>query len=340
MNEVNEVEVKEKGKKPEKKPRGLKKSLMPKSGFRASLTALICASLPLAAVLTAAMMTVFEADVQYFKANAAMPAAFRAAEIILCAAAFLIPFAMTNDDLPQRAGSPDPVTVFAALAAAIFLAALAVTDVRAVIERRSDITQSLLSADATGFAHRLNIVTVPCVAAAAVSCVYFVVTAIRPSARKLRGWLGIGVPAFFIFRLLMLYYDTSAPINSPVKILDQLAGAAALLFSVGNLRAVVSASRPRFFYRWGAITVLLMLPSAVSQIVYMAADGTAKSVSGFYPFVQLAFALYAAARVISSLFAREPLIPDPVDVQSVPTVDGAATDTPDTPDVPEEESAQ
>jgi len=63
--------------------------------------------------------------------------------------------------------------------------------------------------------------------------------------------------------------------------------------------------------------VLLMLPSAISQTVFFVSSSSEGSPVRFYALFELAFSLYAAARLVSSLFAKSELIPEPVDPENV-----------------------
>lgn len=313
---------------PEKKNNKQKKvkkeldiSVVPFHIYRAVAVCIMICACALTVVRTLSLAGDFDPDIQYFRVGAALPMIFRVAAIALTVCAFVLPLLVSKKKLPDSAcTNSNPATALTALLAALALAAATVVEVRTIIQNRSQAVVPFAAEQ--GFTQRLNTISVPLAIFAAIAAIYLVMCALETKVpAKVRVAVGFGAVAFFVCRLLALYYDTSSPINSPIKMLDQLSYAFAMLFVVNELRAAVGEYRSRNYFQTGVTAFLLMLPSSVSQVIYSLRVPTINESQGLFPLFEIAFSLYIGARLLTALFAKPVIVPEPVDF-----ADGSKTD--------------
>ena len=128
--------------------------------------------------------------------------------------------------------------------------------------------------------------------------------------------LGCLLTLFFIFRLLVLYYDVTTPINSPLKMLEQMATVAAMLFIVYEMRFLLCDPRQRAYVTVSILAFILLAAHSTSQIIascFIAGMpySTANMISLFF---ELMLAVYIFAGLVSYLTACKFYAPeDPVE---------------------------
>ena len=259
----------------------------------------------LAALRTAAVLSDYEADIQYFKLGSVFAFTFNAGAVVLVVLAFILPLFVSKEKFIRTLPVPGPREYVLCFLSAALLAAYAIFEAKDFFSR-GDAETAALSGQT--FTSRFHFTSGLCVLLSLGLIVYLVLTALdKPGDKRVRAVVGCAGVAFLIFRLLALYFDTSSPINSPIKTLDQMANSAALLYLAGELRMTVSDARPRFALQTGVAAFVLLFPSAVSQLVGSFSGvlplGNAKVL---YALFELFFSLYVGARVLTILLNRKP----------------------------------
>lgn len=246
-----------------------KKPILSAKLFSALSLALTAAAGVLFTVMFSVMMVkLYEPDVHYFKLDTPWFDLLVAGVVIFGAAVALLSLLMKKGDLPTDNKIGVAVTVAGILAGAGMLY-YALTDLRAILS--SEIwseTAGYVSGTGALFANRFNTVRTLSDIFAVTAALYFLLPAFKSRpAHPARVVCGFGGVVFFIFRLLVLYYDVSTPINSPVRMFDQMATVAAMLFLVYELRFLLSDPRPRIYVPIAAVSFVMMLSHAVSQMI-------------------------------------------------------------------------
>ena len=272
--------------------------------YLSALISVIIVAVLLALLRVWAVYRDFEPDVQYFRFGSIPAVAFTGAAVALAVFAFFLPLFVDRDKFMETAPAVGTRTRFLAFFSAIALLAYAFFEGKDFVSRaHTDIIS------ASEFTSRFQLTSGICVLLSVGLAAYLIIVAVaRPGGRRaaaLVGCLGVG---FLIFRLLFLYFDTSSPINSPIKTLDQMANSAALLYLAGELRLMISDPRPRFALQTGPIAFALLLPSSLSQLFCSFTGKLALSTSKtLFALFELAFALYIVSRVVALAFRRGPL---------------------------------
>ena len=313
-----------KEKKPaEKKRKERTRSVISYTAMKRTAFALMIVAALFAILRTSMVLDLFEQDVQYFKYGSALPTVFNIALTVFFVVAVIIPMLPAKREFPAEYKENAAGPAFFALLCAVSLCVYGVTLVKELIERRSQ--GEMFIASAQNFTARYNVVSILSAVFAVFGVIYFVVTAVRPQLKTARVFLGIGLTGFFICRLLALYFNTASPINSPIKTLDQLALAAAMLFMVSELRFLASEPRQRFYISMGLTAFALMFPSSVSQLAALVRGFDPNTMNGL-PFAvfELILSCYVAVKLLTYLVSgRSKLIPDPVFAEE-PQTDGTA----------------
>lgn len=103
---------------------------------------------------------------------------------------------------------------------------------------------------------------------------YFVSSSINPKRRSVRhSDFAIITTVFFCIYVAMMYFDTIVPINSPIRITDQMAFLASTLFFLYEARLSLGRERWRHYVAYGFIASLLTAYSSIPSLIYYFVNG-------------------------------------------------------------------
>ena len=285
----------------EKKEKKQKKSLISQRTYRLLSGILLLTAPVFAAARTVMMLTIYEPDAQYFKYRSPWPTVFSACLAAVVLAAVVFSCFLRSEDLPAAYPERSSAHVFSALLAGLMMI---VNTVYCFI-RPATVS---VSSEASGYLQRFTSVNTVTLVLSGFVVLYMFFSAFPGLAsRNVRTVLGFGVTVYFISRLLALYYDVSSPINSPVRIIDQLACVAAMLFFIGETSLIVGGPKPRYFVPAGTAAILLLLSSSVSWLVSAANKIFEFDSASIFYFVMLALALYITVRLLTYLYSGDAL---------------------------------
>lgn len=136
----------------------------------------------------------------------------------------------------------------------------------------------------------------------AVFCfVYFMVSGFMPKAKKAKAWLGCTAIIWHILYLLYVYFDMTNPLNSPIRLMNEFALVAMMMFITVEVRYTLGIPKKGFYISTAVIAFTLLLCSAVSNIVCVISGRLSADVYfGGYVY-ELVAAGYVLTRLISQL---------------------------------------
>ncbi len=293
-----------------------KKSLSAKSYCTAAL-ALACTAPVFAAALSIMTVLLYEPDVHYFKNDTPWFGVLVGVLIAVIAAITILSLLQKKDSLAPDHPFAGKAELSASLIAGVALAAFAISELRYVLF--TDIylpTGDLVPVASRLFAGRFNSVTSVSAILALVGAVYFILPLLCRSCKNgTRVALGCLLTVFFIFRLLVLYYDVSTPINSELKMFDQITVVAAMLYFVYELRFLLGEPKPRIYVPI-AITAFIMLATHSTAQIVASIALSINEVSVFTMLMELALALYIFANLVGYLTVCKHYEPSPAPVET------------------------
>lgn len=104
--------------------------------------------------------------------------------------------------------------------------------------------------------------------------------------------LGILTVAWCVVIIAITYFSNAIPVNSPFKLLFQIAVAVSMLLVISEVRYALDADKPKIYKFFAAISFCLNLAAAVSGIVLSFGDLSADI--SLYAFSSCALTLYCA----------------------------------------------
>ena len=131
-------------------------------------------------------------------------------------------------------------------------------------------------------------------AGALIAIVYFIL----PNKQQTMA-AGLGVHLYCVFCLVFEYYDWTVPMNSPLKLMQQAAILAVMLFLTVELNHLNGTHRPIRYTICAALAMTLAIPNALSLIVAAAVGGIVKTEYLIRSLPVMAVGLYAAARLFN-----------------------------------------
>jgi len=115
---------------------------------------------------------------------------------------------------------------------------------------------------------RLNaFVKIQCVLSLAVFA-YFMLTAFSIGKHaKIKSVLGILTILWHVVFLLVIYFDMSKPINSPIKMMFQFAVLVSMIFMVYELRFLLGMARPRMYMATALASIVVISSAAIPMTI-------------------------------------------------------------------------
>lgn len=277
---------------------------------------LACSALIFAVMLSVMMLTVYEPDVHYFKNSSPWFSIFVWAVIAVGVAAVILAFTQKKGSLPCSYPTDAAYSRAVSAIAGALLLGSAVSDMLSILGKDAYTSFGQpVSGISRLFTGRFNCVSSVAAILALIAAIYFLLPVFSDKAsNNVRIILGCVLTVFFIFRLLVLYYDVATPINSPVKMLEQMAVVSAMLFTVYEMRFFLGEPKPRSYVVVSTVAFILLASHSTSQIV--ADIFVAEMIPvGFTVFFELAFAIYIFANLMSYLTVCKFYLPEEVTVE-------------------------
>ncbi len=113
-----------------------------------------------------------------------------------------------------------------------------------------------------------------------------------------RGDFGIVTVAFLAIYSIYLYFDNDLPINSPAKILDQMAYLFAAVFFLYETRLSIGREKWRGYIAFGFIAALISAYSSIPSLIYFFAKDTEISVSIYEMILSSALFIFITSRML------------------------------------------
>ncbi len=283
-----------------------------------TLSLILACTAPLfAAALSIMTVALYEPDVHYFKNDTPWFGVLVGALIAVIIAAFTLSLTQKKGSLAGEYPYAGKAELSASIIAGVALLIFAVSELRSVLFTDVyDASRESVPGTARLFAGRFNSVTTVCAIFAVIGAVYFLLPVFYGSGKKnAHVFLGCMLTVFFIFRLLVLYYDVTTPINSEIKMFDQIAIVAAMLYFVYELRFLLGEPKPRIYVPI-AITAFIMLATHSTAQIVASIALSINEVSVFTMLMELALALYIFANLVGYLTVCKHYEPSPAPVEA------------------------
>lgn len=263
--------------------------------YRKIIQALYGFGAVLAVFYTVMVMTSYDKNMHYFAYGDIKPTIYVILSIVLCCAALLSAFLLPKDSVMRRERVRVHKTPASFVCSALCLfAMLAMAASRIFAEQGPEIINPVVEV-----ANRIRILNILLILFSVLSAIFFLLDILRANA-VLRSVFGFAIVGFFIVYLLCIYYDTEIPINSPMRILDQVSVIATLMWFLLEERNLLRQAKPYLYVALGVISFTFSLSLSVSTLLAAGLDKMNAGTNAIIGSVMLfAFALWSATRVHS-----------------------------------------
>ena len=130
---------------------------------------------------------------------------------------------------------------------------------------------------------------------------YFILSATPSPSHTYSVLLGMGVALFLLVFAFYAYFDTAFALNSPIKLLDQVAAIALMLFFLVETRFRLGGFSEAVLFPVGMVAFLLSASNAISALIYNAVEGRPLVIHMMHDFLFLGISIYVLTRLISFL---------------------------------------
>ena len=224
--------------------------------------AVLALSLIFSILFTVIVNSYYEQDVQFFKYGAVFPQ-------IVCWLVFLVSAAIIAKGFLDKAANgyksnynkSTPLAVFGSVFTGLIMLVTAVNECIAFITpSESQMIENIVnssSENAAPFDLRIPIIIFTFISAA-----YFL---LQPFVKKIKP-LGIVFIVRMALYIVQGYFSKLSPLNSPVRILEQMSCIAIMIYFVYEVRFIVSEDRPKHYLTFAPAAIFITAVSSVSQI--------------------------------------------------------------------------
>ncbi|MBQ4055025.1 MAG: hypothetical protein IJD17_04865 [Clostridia bacterium] len=291
-----------------------------------SLCSVILASTALlfAIMLSVMMLTVYEPDMHYFKYASPWFSIFVAAVIAVGVIAVILAFTQKKGSLPTSYPTSGRYNRAASILSGFWLIGYAVKELVDILTKGVYSAQGQpVSGISRLFTGRFNSVSSVAAIIGIIGAFYLLLPFVSATmTNNTRIIFGCVLTVFFIFRLLVLYYDTITPINSPIKMLEQMAVVGAMLFTVYEMRFLLGEPKPRSYVVISTLSFILLASHSTSQIIASCFLSGMPYSATYMPslFFELLFAIYIFSGLISYLTACKFYTPEQ-EVSELPEIE-------------------
>jgi hypothetical protein len=141
---------------------------------------------------------------------------------------------------------------------------------------------------------------------AILSTAHFILASITTAvSSERRADFGIITVLFLALYAAYLYFDSSLPINSPIKIVDEMTYISSALFFLYETRISIGREKWPRYTALGFVTMILTAYSSLPALITYIADGTTVSNSIFETVLTLTIFLFVLSRLALSSSLKE-----------------------------------
>ncbi len=112
--------------------------------------------------------------------------------------------------------------------------------------------------------------------------------------------LGLGPIAYFVFVLVTEYFDWTVPMNSPIKLMQQISAVCIMLLLCAEMMQFAGKSRPERYTVCTALAVFFGLSNGLSLIPALVAGGIVRTDYVLHAMPALAIGAYAMVRLLQN----------------------------------------
>ena len=201
---------------------------------------------------------------------------------LFCAASY---FAAKDNERTKILPAPDRFVVFSSILCGFQLAAAVFFNIYYYM---------------TGIYTGITLLRVVVLITAVPAAAYFIITAFSPKPNEnILVICGFSVIIWAALYLMCVYFDMSSPLNSPVRILEQLSLITIMLYFVFEIRFLLKKPRPRLYLPVSLLAMLFISLSSVSDLILTFSGFRSSTQDTVFGIFQAAAALYITARVRS-----------------------------------------
>ncbi len=129
---------------------------------------------------------------------------------------------------------------------------------------------------------------------ATLAIIYFIASGVSVKRRSIkRADFGLIVLVFLCMYIIYIFFDRKSPINTPAKIVDELAFLSTALFFLYETRLSLGREKWRGYITFGLISTLLTGYSAIPSLITYFATGRVVSISIYETVLTLSFFIFA-----------------------------------------------
>ena len=103
---------------------------------------------------------------------------------------------------------------------------------------------------------------------------------------------------------LMTYFDMSSPLNSPIRVSNQLSLITIMLYFTFEARYLLGKPKPRFYFPVALLAILFIPMSAVSDVILTFAGIRPSTQETVFRIAEVAIMLFITARLRSIAFKK------------------------------------
>lgn len=251
-----------------------------------------------AAIQLALLLTDYNFKLGLYKSGSVLPEVFAALLLAAVAALLTLPIIGRNRELPETLPPVGRTLTF--VSALTGFAMLATVVMQLYMNLSFEITlEGWKSTLASGLEIAMLVFALP-------SAGYFVVMAVRRDPyRRSTAALGFFPVLWAAAYLMCVYFDTSTTLNNPLRIIEQAALIALMVFMLMELRCLVGRAKPQLYMTFGMIALVMVTASSLPTLILTLAMKMSVSVDTIYDAAKLCLAAYIAARLTSVIRVKD-----------------------------------
>lgn len=225
--------------------------------------------------------------------------------LVIYVVAVVVVFAVfKKTEYPETPAKTSLITQILSYLCAATLLICGVNDLIAFFKNSSDITHIASRQDT--FVMWGGILSLGAVA-------YFVLCGIfADNSNKVKPWLGFVAVIWHIMYLLSIYFDMTNPLDNPIRLINEFALVAGMLFITVELRYMLGVAKKGFYISVSLISVTFLFASSVTGIVCMFSEIIPQTRELWGYIFELTFGVYVLSRLVAQLTHSEEKKPEEI----------------------------
>ena len=223
------------------------------------------ATLLFAVIYIILLSVYYEKDVQFFRYKAFLPSAFPYLTFIIAAALIVIGyFDKKAAGFDANYNKQTPLMVFGSVLSGLLLTVSAVNEIFSFINpSESEMEIRARAAEKLAQNAAPFDLTIPIIIFSLISAVFFLV---QPFKKKFR-YLGIAFVIRMALYVVQGYFSKASPLNSPVRIMDQMSCVLIMIYFIYDVRFIVGEGRPRYYLAFAPAAIFVTGISSIGKVV-------------------------------------------------------------------------